>query len=658
MFSVHSVCCSGAQREPATLLLDLLRTSKEIEADRVWTLYLEALHDRPEELSGGSVRIPRTLRSAEHRQVLHALVPHTQAYAAYLAKRARLRTLREQAQNDVIHTQYPSDLSSPQESAPRPPDVPMQDSEARVYLSRVQALLSNMRAESSGVCLADYHAALHVLAYGGHWPEMKILLEELMSMRGNEQELTPSLETYDILFRGLFEYAKRETRRLQQAYGYALNPTQHSKHLARTSAQDGEAKKVVQSAAKQTARDVTTLIQDMQMLCIQPKARTLEYAARVLRLTGQLPALLTLIRTGFGVDIANPDADRGETEETCAPTTQTLNTVLMALGEHATVSNMVSAYEAMTRVMPGHANVTGTDSMRRECTGNVQPNAKSFSVLLKHACTAPDTLFFSAAILPTRRPLLARFTSQDPVGFVTQKDLDLEIHRRLRGDYFSIARYLLDDCLDRYKSQVALLCEKLNVDAPALDLDASSAHKMLKQAAKNWRKHQASKNLLPYFKHAATAGRPSIEERSVFLPPSVGITLEMVYPMISLASRRRSSAHLGYLQKQLSLAYLLKCIEANAVEHAAKLNADATSLAASLHAHYERLLPSLEALQWLLLDRIPKRIQTIREVRREHAKRRASNAATREQERPRRRSARRHRVERQGESLPEPSVIA
>ncbi|WFD02642.1 hypothetical protein MOBT1_001323 [Malassezia obtusa] len=642
--SVIAPRAAAIGRDPARQLIDLLRTSDHTAADRVWALYVEAVQDKPQELDDGSVRVPRTLRAAEHREVLHALVPYSEPYAAYISERARLRELRAQAQHTPLDAAVPVDLSTPQELAPRAPPVPQRASDARVYLSRVQALLGNMRAEPGGVAAADYNHALEVLAHGGHYAEMKVLFDEMTAMRASIPALAPSRPTYDVMLRGLFEHARHETDRLRAAYGHALNPTAHTRRIAQATAAEGQAAKAVQGAAKHAAREATTLIQDMQQHAVRPSTLTLDLAARVLRVTGQLPALLALLRTGFGVDVANPDADRGETTLECVPTTHTLNTVLMALGEHATVANMMTAYETMTQPLPG-AGAAGAAGAREvaelgAASRSVQPNTKTFSVLLKHACSASDTLFLSAALVPARRSLLSRLASTgESIGFATQRDLRDEIRRRERGHYLSVARYLLDECVDRYAAQVATLCTQLRVDAPGLALAEPAAQRAIGAAHRAWRARGEPPGALA-IAEAHVAPRDGVP---ALVPPGVGVSLDMVYPLVSLASRRRSTTQLRWVRARMSRVLLLKTIEANAAQLVASRVADRPEFAASLEAHRARTQREIDALHWLLFERLPARQAALAALRRERRERRAAGAASRD--RAKRRTRRRREAE-------------
>lgn len=639
-------------QEPAHQLLNLLRTSEHTAADRVWALYLEAIHDRPQELSDGSVRIPRTLSATEHRDVLHALVPYAAPHAAYVHDRARLRSLRTHAQHAPLPAHTPMDLSTPQELAPRAPRVPLQASDARVYLSRAKVLLSNMRVERDGVHIGDYNHALEVLAHHGHFPEMKVLWDELVTLRTTTPTLAPTHETYDVMMRGLFVHAQRHVQELRYAYGHALLPTPHLRRQAQKTAAEGHAAKAVQSAVQSAARDATMLIQDMQVHAVRPSTLTLDLAARVLRITGQLPALLALLRTGFGVDIAMPDANRGDTTPPCVPTTHTLNTVLLALGEHATVPNMVSAYETMTQPLPVPDAEQHAVERYGAVSRSVQPNTKTFGILLKHACTAPDTLFLAAALVPARRSLLARFAARESVGLSTQHERQEEIRRRDRGDYMSIARYLLDECMDRYAAQLAAMCAQLHVEAPALAFDTQAANAALTEAQKRWRTHTEPDMPVPL----PEAQVHALEGVRVFVPPSVGVSLELVYPLVSLASRRRSTAQLRWIRERLNRMVLLKAIEAHAVQCAAHRLTEWPTIAGSLEAHHARMQREIVALQWLRFERLPARHAALIALHKERNARRMAKRAAHAAQRRSRRS--RRVVEAHSPVLSDSAVVA
>ncbi|KAE8255916.1 hypothetical protein A4X13_0g2875 [Tilletia indica] len=79
-----------------------------------------------------------------------------------------------------------------------------------------------------------------------------------------------------------------------------------------------------------------------------------DYALRILRLGGDLQGMAVLIREEFGLRIGHPDVmeDVGPQSSGSRITIHALNTVLMALGEHAFARDMVVAYESLVRPLP------------------------------------------------------------------------------------------------------------------------------------------------------------------------------------------------------------------------------------------------------------------------------------------------------------------
>ncbi|WFD05141.1 hypothetical protein MVES1_000467 [Malassezia vespertilionis] len=630
------VCRAAAPHpflRPLHALISVLASAESSSPEYVWGLYNEVLHDRPHALSDGSIRVPCALDAQHHRQVLHALVPHADEYTAYIKSRAQLRNARAKLRGGAAHVAgTPVDFSTPQELAPPPLCAPLTDADAAAYLCRVRLLLSNMQASADGsVVMSDYNHALYILAHGGHFGEMRVLWDDARA-----SNLAPDRHTYHCMMQGLFRSFEHERERLKASHGHALLPSKHARLIARKTAQEGNAEKAVHHAAEHTARNASMLIQDMQERGVRPTVLTLDLAARILRISGQLPALLALLRTGFGVDIANPGADSGAPAPSCAPSTDTLNTALMALGEHASVSDMAVAYETMTAPMDVHTadkSPAPANAARRA----VQPNTKTFSLLLKHACSVPDTLFLSAALVPQRRSFLSRFSlAQDTVGFCTQQERITEIAQRQRGFYQGLARYFLDECLARYTAQVTKMCTALGVAPPeALHMDDTRSTAAVEAAYKQWKAQGATGRLrVPEALASDAQGVP------VFVPPSVRVPSEAVYPLVSLASRRRSITLLRWAKSRLDRVYLVKAAEVEILsmraEHLADC-AEAQSLRASLLAHLARAHHDLDALMWLRFTRIPARLSVLASLSKDRNERKAATKLARAQQKVERR---------------------
>jgi len=666
-------------REPTKEMLQVLDKQQTSSPERLWALYLEALQERPVADAEGHLHVPPRLGAAHHRQMLYALVPRTAAYSAFARERASIRRQRAAARSEPATE--PLDLSTPQEAGP--PAARMSAAEATAYAEQVRLVLSNILrgaqeagAPDAGVSTYDYNQALSVLAQDGHFAAMLTLWRDMQgasartSAAANGEAAAPPAPlsspapdrwTYHHMMLGLFRHFERQMDSLRAAHGHKLLPTEFGRRRTLETAAPGDPRRQVLAAAQLASRRASALIQELQQQGMVPSVLTLDLAARLLRITGQLPALFTLLRTGFGVDLAAPDgalvhpAPSGSEEPAppCAPTTHTLNTVLMALGEHATAPDMVVAYEVMAHPPPvPHARSAPV------------PNTMTYALLLKHLCTAPDTLFLSAALLQSKRSWLAplaRLTSREPStpGLGTTKERDAEIQRRERGAYQALARFALDECLDAAAAQTARMGADLQQPRlGTLDLDAEACAELLagKHAA-------ADGSAPPRVADASAPGEAATTDVAhsgapVFCPPSVSPTVETVYPLVSMASRRRMPMLLHWLQERLSRAYVLRDTERCYVHTAlASVPAGAEAMRASLKAHLARTERDLGALAWLCLERIPSRIAALRIRNQERSVRRGAARAARAEASRGRRAWRRERREKGAETeAPAPAM--
>ncbi|KAK0521599.1 hypothetical protein OC834_006600 [Tilletia horrida] len=82
------------------------------------------------------------------------------------------------------------------------------------------------------------------------------------------------------------------------------------------------------------------------------RKQVIDYALRVMRLGGDLQGMALLIQKEFGYRLGHPDVLEPEKEgggDYTPMTIHTLNTIIMALGEHANATDMVVAYESLAR---------------------------------------------------------------------------------------------------------------------------------------------------------------------------------------------------------------------------------------------------------------------------------------------------------------------
>ncbi|EPQ28959.1 uncharacterized protein PFL1_03249 [Pseudozyma flocculosa PF-1] len=247
----------------------------------------------------------------------------------------------------------------------------------REYMHRVNVIFREMRRLSRAASspeqqqlptLSDYNHVLSRLALGGHIGVMANLWNELtgVSAKRNasaaavEQPLVPNRATYRELMVGLTKHASDQTERVQKAEASAAVKTKRSLEKSARAAAGGLAKygqilaPSARGAAILAALRTMALLKDMRDHDVQPNQLTRDLAARTLRLAGHLDGLNMLMKQAYGIDLTAPGstAAAGSDRDFPRPTVHTLNTVLMTLGEQATVPEMIAAYETIVRPTP------------------------------------------------------------------------------------------------------------------------------------------------------------------------------------------------------------------------------------------------------------------------------------------------------------------
>lgn len=575
-----------------------LRAALEANAapPKLWQAYKAALEERMTTADDGSVQLPPALGAEQHRQILRRIGP-VQLGAKV---RARARALRAA---DLGVVDRHTDLSTPAEHVRFTAGVSPAD--AATYRRRAQLVLHNLE-RAGGAATEDYNCALNLLAQDGHVDEMFVLWDDLCESR-KRGGAAPNSKTYNYMMFGMVRRLQQRTARLMELFGPALVPGRRGRQSG-----VGNAQRIVAHASQLASQQVMKLVSDMLADDVVPNALTLDYAARLLRMTGQMPAFVKLLRLGFGVDILHPDAaPRG----LCEPTTQTLNTALMALGEHGTVSAMLAVYEVMTNPM-GHRKP-------------VPPNTTTFATLIKHACSAPDTLFFAAALHPAQQTWLGslqRLFGQSPgPALMSPDERDSEIHKRRTGMYQAVACYVVSESIKKYADGVMDLADGLHVALPdAAGLDPDSMSELVRTRELEW--HADGDEGIPRVIDGALVGKAV---PLVFRPPLVAPTAQTLYPVFVHASRRRHPVLLRWLISELDVLYVMRmCEEAvlrAALDHLAP-STGADAIHASIAMHHARVERELSALAWLRFKRLPARLafhaeyQRTRKLRRRHAK--------------------------------------
>ncbi|KAL4400089.1 hypothetical protein ACI68E_003004 [Malassezia pachydermatis] len=615
---------ASLDRGPSAQLIQMLESSQKLAPDTLWALYTQAMSEVPQKMEDGSLRQPQPLAPTHHQLVLESLLPpHTPQYEAYEAQRRRTAQARYQAHVDeqdgrALDSEGPVDLSTPRSMAPVPPVRGMGGRTARVFAQRASQILRHIPIDQRTTEL--YNRVLAVLSHGGRYKYMRSLWNDMVNAR--EQGYTnaaPNQATCHHMMMGLARNVEQKLARFRAMYRHELLAPVNRRP---TAVQSEEAAAHVQASVDQAASTVLMLLRDIQRQGTLPRVRTLDVAARLLRATGQLPPLLELLRYGFGMDLQHPDT---EAPSLCAPTTYTLNTTLMALGEMARASDMSMAYEVMTQRLPTDSTVA---------VAPVLPNTTSYKLMIRHAVSVPKTLLVSKATVAAPRSWLARLVdgpqSTPTIGIHTPAQRDAEMLARCRGDYLYLARTYVNDALDTYAAQLQHLAEGLQVSVPlavsqSMDEIHTRAHQR-RQAAEEAhleRPLRSSRRLWSTY-HAVDADMPSLLAASeddvdatptsvsqglVFVPPRVRVTWTMLRPLLDAAKARRSTGQLLWLHPRADRAEALLAAEYDVLTRAhAAIDPMYTDLLQSLLAHRDYVKLLLQDMSWLCDSRLPGRV--------------------------------------------------
>ena len=510
----------------------------------------------------------------------------------------------------------------------------------REYMRRVQIIFRDMRLHSSIVpttsstvealpSLADYNHVLSRLASGGHIGPMSAIWNEITagSHKASAKGLHPNHYTYRELMIGLSRHATEQIERVQKdeaskRFNYSGKKKQLDKS-ARAAA-SGLAKfgqvlaPSARAAAILAALRTMALLKDMKDHAVTPNQITLDFAARTLRLAGHIDGLHLLMQQAYGIDLATPDsADAAQKQQKgVSPTTHTLNTLLMALGEQASVPEMVTTFETLAKPLPLHsasaeaaASAEGVfstnwrdifSSMRNRDAEVAQqgssadepsvpdvfapsyahttmPNTKTFEILLRHCCREVDPLRSPVALKNEGNVSSIATLAKESTELALAEMQDggrraAEMESRSSGSYILFARSLLSEALDRSEQLLRLTARNLGINierneqavaAPevvaASEGDASTGEAAAEAAA--------SAPVRPEYLRVSVMPGKAMEAGFIPIlePPTFSITAAMVEPYFSLASARRSFADLRWIRSALSKALEIKAAEAQVI---------------------------------------------------------------------------------------------
>lgn len=510
----------------------------------------------------------------------------------------------------------------------------------REYMRRVQIIFRDMRLHSSVVptssatveslpSLADYNHVLSRLASGGHIGPMSTIWNEItgVSSKTGSKGLHPNGHTYRELMVGLSRHATEQIERVQKdEASKTFNYSGKKKQLEKSarSAAAGMAKfgqilaPSARAAAILAALRTMALLKDMKDHAVTPNQITLDFAARTLRLAGHIDGLHLLLQQAYGIDLTTPDsatAAQKQQQEGLAPTTHTLNTLLMAIGEQASVPEMIAAFETLAKPLPVSATTADDtassegvfstnwkdvfSSMRNRnaeiaqqasnadepsvpdvfpysSPARISPNTKTFEVLLRHCCTEVDPLRSPVALkteatISSVANLAKESTEMALADMQAGGQRAVEMERRTRGAYALFAKSLLNEALDRSDELLKATASNLGIDITRAEQVTSESAKPV-EAESETDADATTASLQPRPEHLRFDITPGRAMEADFVPilepPAFSVTAMMVQPFIALASSHKKIGELRWIRSILSKALENKAAEAQVIDAA------------------------------------------------------------------------------------------
>ncbi|UZJ50991.1 hypothetical protein CBS101457_000311 [Exobasidium rhododendri] len=588
---------SNSPKHP--LVLDLYTELYDNETtstpERVWTLYMAIHQASQEQLSSSSLlvdgsvdRLSLSLSARDHRHVLRSIAHKTD------------REQRKEASKDALFT-YRYEGSQLQ-------GAKLEGDDVSLYIQRVAFIFSQLRRSERpnlpGV--KEYDQVLERLAPGGNMPALTALWAQMSgnvlgdfsspSRRSNAAKavaempliagIEPSAKTYVHLMLGISRHLADQIERAHRQFitsemwrGQGKKKVRKQKESA-TAASKGtalfgqavapRARLAVQLAS---ARCIS-LLRDMFERGVEPEKLTLDLALRMLRMDGNLSGIKLLIRGVYAIDLDNPDTDPRVTETSqrpvLTPDVHTLNTILMAFGEHGTVSEMISAYETISRPLPvkernaGEAshlstNLFSTDwrgifakdvAVVKEESDNVLdidepevlpyrhpravvPNTTTMTVMIKHCNTAPN---------PARMVAVPLAEGSKRAQVIAKDHL-----ARQNGDYVGVASYLLAEAVDWQEHEINRIAMQIGVLTPNIE-EIQAKVVQWTQECQDAAALPAEMDKYEFVRKASEEGAVDMTEITLpqdfvphFLPPALTVNYDMILPISSYASRRRTA---------------------------------------------------------------------------------------------------------------------
>ncbi|KAK7061559.1 hypothetical protein R3P38DRAFT_662126 [Favolaschia claudopus] len=244
-----------------------------------------------------------------------------------------------------------------------------------IYEGRLQAVVRNIRATGTQPTLDDYNFVLEQFAAVGHHVGAMQVYGELSSVG-----VVPRTKTFGLCLQAI-------------AHRLTLPVKRNDKPRLIAS----------------TRRMVSDLVNAMKTFNIPFTSVNLDLTMRIMKETTDMQGFESLMKWGYGIDLANPDcppleylasSDGAQTPAPQAFSTAALNTTIDTLGRLGNISKIVQAFEVLTTPLPRASSSRyqeddddddfgfTPDLTARFKPPSASPNTTTYNLLIRHVSRA------------------------------------------------------------------------------------------------------------------------------------------------------------------------------------------------------------------------------------------------------------------------------
>lgn len=363
---------------------------------------------------------------------------------------------------------------------------------SQTYVDRVVFVLERLREvgareagdATAGPSIEDYN---HVLSHAAEAGDTS--LADLVWQQIHELDLQPNTQSYLLMIRAnsrsIVSIANSPWSAQQRTHGRGHAEPQDQKMAV---------------ASRTAAAKAVQLIQEMIARGLTPDRNIIDYTLKLLRLGGHFKSFQLLLKMAYSVDLTLLDAQSSEALPAGRPqiSTQTLNSILLALGERKSVSEMLSAFEILTssapleaesKLAPGNSP-QGADAASQSATpAGVEPEdpavRSTFKGFIKDLFYTDAAALSHSGVLGAGDLAQGNLPSSEPsttslavlpnkatfdnlishcCGAVEGSGVpEAEVVARQKGTYRIVVRYLLNDALDRYRLSLRQMVSTLGL---------------------------------------------------------------------------------------------------------------------------------------------------------------------------------------------------